>query len=183
MAGNVLEYCAGWKAFGYMPEWPLRGGSWFIRGAHCKSFVRGYDPLLPGRPADFGFRVALSENKRAGKSPRKSADMKKGWIGMRPDIAKTYIRHFFHRVYQGVAIGEVIVGSPADRAGLKTGEVIFAWNERRVYTICQLRRFIEETPPGETVSLIVACYGENGKRWTGRQVLLKVGSRPETKNR
>jgi formylglycine-generating enzyme required for sulfatase activity len=183
MAGNVLEYCEGWKAFGLVPEWPLRGGAWSFRGRNCKSFFRGYYSSLPGRPADFGFRVALSEKKRAGKTQRKSTDLKKGWIGIRPDAAKTYIRHFFHRVYQGVAIGEVIVGGPADRADLKAGEVIFTWNERRVYTICQLRRYIEETPPGKTVSLIVARYGQNGKRWVGRHVLLRAGARSEKKNR
>jgi S1-C subfamily serine protease len=56
---------------------------------------------------------------------------------------------------RGVYIEEVEKDSPAEKAGLKTGDVITEYNGEHVAGVVQFRRLVRETPPGHTVSISV----------------------------
>jgi serine protease Do len=76
----------------------------------------------------------------------------------------------------GEPVGAVIVqvekGSPADRAGLKVGDVILSYNERKLDDPNELPRLVAATKPGEKAKLEV---WRNGKR---EQVAVTVGEFP-----
>lgn len=59
----------------------------------------------------------------------------------------------------GVEITRVDEDSPAEQAGLKTGDVILAYNGQRVEGADQFIRLVHETPPGRTVKLTVVRGG------------------------
>ena len=73
----------------------------------------------------------------------------------------------------GVSIGEVTPGSPAEEAGLRAGEVITKVNDRAVTEPVELLATIRSYAPGETVTVTVA----------GRQVQVTLGSQPATAGR
>lgn len=59
----------------------------------------------------------------------------------------------------GVEITTVEPDSPADKAGLKPGDVVLEYNGQRVEGTQQFVRFVRETPPGRTVRLTVFRNG------------------------
>lgn len=59
----------------------------------------------------------------------------------------------------GVEITTVEPDSPAEKAGLKPGDVVLEYNGQRVEGTQQFVRFVRETPPGRTVRLMVFRNG------------------------
>jgi serine protease Do len=59
----------------------------------------------------------------------------------------------------GVEITRVEEGSPAEKAGLKPGDVVLEYNGQRVEGMEQFGRMVRETPPGREVKLVVSRNG------------------------
>lgn len=59
----------------------------------------------------------------------------------------------------GVEITTVEPDSPADKAGLKPGDVVLEYNGQRVEGTAQFVRFVRETPPGRAARLTVFRNG------------------------
>jgi S1-C subfamily serine protease len=53
----------------------------------------------------------------------------------------------------GVKIDEVNGGSPAEKAGLKAGDVVVDYDGERVRSARQFTRLVQETPDGRTVTI------------------------------
>ena len=71
----------------------------------------------------------------------------------------------------GVEVTRVDPDSPAEKAGLKTGDAVLQYNGQRVEGIEQFSRLVRETPPGRDVKLDII---RNGAPQT---VTVKVGMR------
>lgn len=54
---------------------------------------------------------------------------------------------------EGVLINEVIANSPADKAGIKEGDVIIEFGSKKVTDVQSFRLLVASTPPGQTVRL------------------------------
>ena len=59
----------------------------------------------------------------------------------------------------GVEITRVEEGSPAEKAGLKSGDVVLEYNGQRVEGMEQFGRLVRETPPGREARLLVSRAG------------------------
>lgn len=59
----------------------------------------------------------------------------------------------------GVEITRVEEGSPAEKAGLKPGDVVLEYNGERVEGMEQFGRLVRETPPGRDVKILVSRNG------------------------
>jgi len=71
----------------------------------------------------------------------------------------------------GVEITRVEDNSPAEKAGVKTGDVVLEYNGQRVEGMEQFGRMVRETPPGREVKLTI---GRNG---TTQTLVAVLGSR------
>ncbi len=60
---------------------------------------------------------------------------------------------------RGVEITRVEPDSPADKAGLKQGDVVLEYNGQRVEGTEQFVRLVRETPPGRKVTLLISRNG------------------------
>ena len=56
---------------------------------------------------------------------------------------------------RGVYLSDVEKDSPAEKAGLKSGDVITEFNGEKVESVAQFRRLVRETPSGRTISITV----------------------------
>ncbi len=61
----------------------------------------------------------------------------------------------------GVEITRVEEGSPAEKAGLKAGDVVLEYNGQRVEGMEQFGRLVRETPAGREAKLLVSRGGAN----------------------
>ena len=68
-----------------------------------------------------------------------------GWLGVSIEDQKD----------GGAIVRSIELNSPADRAGVKPGDVIVEYNKENVLGVVQLTRLIRETPVGRTVEMKV----------------------------
>ncbi len=61
---------------------------------------------------------------------------------------------------RGVEITRVEPDGPADRAGVKKGDVVIEYNNQRVEGTEQFVRMVRETPPGRQVKFVVSRQGQ-----------------------
>lgn len=59
----------------------------------------------------------------------------------------------------GVELTRVEEDSPAEKAGLKAGDVVLEYNGQRVEGVRQFQRFVQETPPERQVKLLISRNG------------------------
>ena len=72
----------------------------------------------------------------------------------------------------GVEITRVDDGSPAEKAGLKAGDVVLQYNSQKVEGIEQFSRMVRETPAGRAVRIDISRNG------AAQNLMVTVGSRP-----
>lgn len=85
--------------------------------------------------------------------------VKRPWIG----VGITTITESISKYYNlpvGVYIGQVYYGSPAEKSGLKPGDVIVKIDEVKVKTVEDLSEIIESHKPGDTIRLTIYRSGK-----------------------
>ena len=85
-----------------------------------------------------------------------------GWLGVTPeDISADRAKELKLSGARGVYVSEVEKDSPAEKAGLKSGDVITEFNGQHVEGVTQFRRLVRETPPGHSVAMVVTRDGKS----------------------
>jgi len=102
-----------------------------------------------------------------------------GWLGVRiRDLSEQEMNEISQkhglREGFGALIVEVIKETPADAAGLKTGDLVVAFKNRPVVDTRTLQRYVAAAGAGETVTLTV-LRREQGRR----PVQVRLGPMPE----
>jgi serine protease Do len=81
-------------------------------------------------------------------------------LGVRlSDVTAEKMKDFKLSGEDGAVVNEVEEDSPAARAGLKQNDVILQFDGERVRSTAQLRRMVQETPPGRTVAVKISRDG------------------------
>src|SRR5690348_13252096 len=65
------------------------------------------------------------------------------------------------REERGAIVMKVVTGSPAEKSGLKENDVIVSFNGRRVDSVRELQRLLNETPPDRAVQIEVVRGGSH----------------------
>jgi serine protease Do len=97
----------------------------------------------------------------------------RGYVGVtlqdfNPELAEQFVL----KDRKGALVSEVMPGSPADKAGLKSGDVLQKFDGKPVTDARHLKLAVATIPPGEKVSAQVLREGK------AVDVDLKIGSRP-----
>jgi serine protease Do len=84
----------------------------------------------------------------------------RGYLGVRPqDVDPLLAKEFNLKNDQGALVAEVEPNTPADKAGIKTGDVILEYNGHKVADARHLRLEVAETAPGDNVPVEVLRDG------------------------
>lgn len=101
-----------------------------------------------------GFAIPSAMVKTVMDNLIKHGKVVRGWLGVSiqqitPELAK----QFNLKEQKGVLVGDVTEDSPAERAGIKRGDVIIGYNGKDVEDPANLRNMVANTPPGKEVVL------------------------------
>lgn len=112
-----------------------------------------------GGSVGIGFAIPINKAKRLLQSLVKYGEIKWPWIGiymqrLTPELAEKFA------VEEGVLVADVIPNSPAEKAGIKPGDVIQEVNEEPVETPLDLKEAILKTEIGEKISLVLVREGK-----------------------
>jgi len=133
--------------------------------------VIGINTAIVRNAQGLGFAVPINIAKKVMNDLLKYGKVIRGWLGVyiedvSPELAQKFgVKH-------GVLVTKVMPGSPAEKGGLKSGDIIVEFNGEPVKNVTDLQLKVINTPPGERVKVTVI---RNGKR---KILTVKIGQMP-----
>jgi len=139
---------------------------------NIKGEVIGINTAIVAEGQGLGFAIPINLAKWVADQLMAKGRVVRGWLGVviqeiTPEIAETI------GVKEGILVSQVAPGSPAEKAGLKVGDIIVAIDGEKVREVRELQFRIMKTPPGTEVTLTIL---RGGKEQT---IKAKVGEMPE----
>jgi serine protease Do len=107
-----------------------------------------------------GFAIPVDIAKAVVDDLRRYGQVRRGWLGLSvvdltPDVARTFGRPS----YSGVVVSEVVTDSPAQRAGLRAGDIILEVDRTPVQRAQALRWKVAQTGPGSPLRVRINRAG------------------------
>jgi serine protease Do len=139
---------------------------------NIKGEVIGINTAIVAEGQGLGFAIPINLAKWVADQLMAKGRVVRGWLGViiqeiTPEIAEAI------GVKEGVLVAQIAPGSPAQKAGLKVGDIIVAVDGEKVREVRDLQFKIMKTPPGTEVTLTII---RGGKEQT---VKARVGEMPE----
>jgi serine protease Do len=108
-----------------------------------------------------GFAIPVNLVKNLVPELETKGTVTRGWLGVSvqpvtPDLA----RSFGLDKERGALVGDVVAQSPADKAGIKRGDVIVSYDGKKIDESITLPSLVAATPAGKTVSVEVMRDGK-----------------------
>lgn len=101
-----------------------------------------------------GFAIPINMARNVMESLITKGKVIRGWLGVSiQNLSEELSKSFSHSGTEGALVGQVQSGSPAERAGLKQGDIITSFKGQSVKNINQLRNVVAGTTPGERVEI------------------------------
>jgi hypothetical protein len=118
----------------------------------------------PEGKAKPGVTVISPPNLPIGVPPDWSTKLKRGFLGVRLIPVSEGLGSYFN-VDGGVLVAEVVSESPAEKAGLRAGDVLLAVAEKKVSDPSEVGQEIRHRGKGDRVSLDIVRAGRNLTLW------------------
>ena len=126
-----------------------------------------------GGSLGIGFAIPVSTVKSVMDSIIKTGQVVRGWIGVEPqDITPELAESFGLTTKTGTIIAGILKNGPADRAGMKPGDILVAINGAPVNDTTAMLNLIAQLPPGERAEMKVLRKGREAT------LSVVVGKRP-----
>jgi serine protease Do len=101
-----------------------------------------------------GFAVPSSMAKQVMDSLIKYKKVVRGWLGVSiQEVTSDLAEEFGVKDLKGALVSGVMKGSPAEKAGLRQGDVVLAFNGKEVEDTGHLRNMVSQTPVGTKVKV------------------------------
>ncbi len=114
-----------------------------------------------GGNVGIGFAIPINIAKTILKDLKEKGSVTRGWLGVMiqkitPELAKS----FSLKVAKGALVGDVIPEGPADKAGIKRGDVIVKFNKEDIDEMETLPKIVARTSPDSQVPVEVIRDGK-----------------------
>ncbi|OYO31779.1 Do family serine endopeptidase [Janthinobacterium sp. PC23-8] len=130
-----------------------------------------------GGSVGIGFAIPVSTTKTVMEAIIKNGHVVRGWIGVETqDITKELADSFGLQRSTGAIIAGVVRGGPADKAGIKPGDILLSVDGKPVGDTTEMLNLIAQLPPGEKATMTVL----RKSREAALEVV--VGKRPIARN-
>jgi serine protease DegQ len=127
-----------------------------------------------GGSLGIGFAIPASSAKMVLESIIANGSVVRGYIGVEPqDITPDLAESFGLTTRSGAIIAGVVKGDPADKAGIKPGDILTAINGKPVADVNDMLNTIAQLAPGSTVQMTLLRKTEETK------VDVEIGKRPK----
>jgi len=126
-----------------------------------------------GGSQGIGFAIPVSLAKQVMEQIIREGSVTRGWVGIEvQDLSPELMESFGLKTGEGALIAGVLKNGPADRAGVKPGDVLVAVNGKPVSDSSSLLNLIAVLKPGDTARLSVA------RKNSSMEFEVKVARRP-----
>ena len=109
-----------------------------------------------GGSVGIGFAIPVSTTKTVMEAIIKNGHVVRGWIGVETqDITQELADSFGLQRSTGAIIAGVVRGGPADKAGIKPGDILLNVDGKPVGDTTEMLNLIAQLPPGEKAKMTV----------------------------
>ncbi len=127
-----------------------------------------------GGNVGIGFSIPANMAKRIYTELAAKGKVTRGWLGvsiqpLTPDLAKS----FGLKEAKGVLISDVVQDSPAEKAGIASGDIIIEFERKKVESPQELQKIVAAASPGKAVPLKV--WRDRGEK----MLEIKIGEAPD----
>jgi len=112
--------------------------------------------IAPGSSGSIGIGFAIPSNPASKVIDQliKYGETKRGWLGVRiQEVTKEIADVEKLKKPEGALVASVSEGSPAEKAGIKAGDIILEFDEKRIDTMRTLPKLVAQTEVGKKVIL------------------------------
>jgi len=121
---------------------------------NVKGEVIGVNTAIIAGSEGIGFAVPINQVKWVMNEILKYGKVRRSRLGIViQDLSPDLVKYF--GISNGVIISQILKGSPAQRAGLKPGDIILAVNGKPVKSSVDAVRYITQNPPGTELVLTI----------------------------
>ena len=129
-----------------------------------------------GGSMGIGFAIPVSTAKEVMESIIQNGSVIRGWIGVEPMNITSEMADTLKIKKEGVLINGTLRGGPADKAGVKPGDVLKSIDGQAIRDITQLLNKISAIQPGNKVKATVS------RKEKEIELEIQVGKRPKPKS-
>lgn len=123
--------------------------------------VVGINTAIIANGQGIGFAIPVNLAKGIIEQLKNGGAVRRGWLGVGiQDISPELVEYYGLKDTKGVLVTHVYEGDPADKGGIKTGDIITAINEKAVSSSRELSRIIAETGTGKRIAISLIRNGE-----------------------
>jgi serine protease Do len=118
--------------------------------------VIGINTAIVAGGRGIGFAIPVNMAKQIIPQLRDEGRVIRGWLGVTVQALNRELADSFGRKStEGALVNEVVAGSPAEKAGLRRGDIILLYNGQRIVGLNDLPRLVAATPVGRTVMVVI----------------------------
>jgi serine protease DegQ len=129
-----------------------------------------------GGSMGIGFAIPVTTVKNVMEAIIKNGQVVRGWIGVEPqDITPELANSFGLAKTSGTIIAGVLKGGPADKAGIKPGDILISVDEKSVTDTTSMLNLVAQLTPGEKTKLTILRKSRES------MIEVTVGKRPRMK--
>src|SRR6266540_2978991 len=133
------------------------GGPLFNSGGE----VIGINAAIVAGGQGIGFAIPINMAKSIVTQLRETGKVTRGWLGVAiqavtPELAQS----FGLSSEKGALVSEVAKDGPADKAGMKSGDIILEFDGKSINEMNELPRLVAGTPVGKKVSVKIIREGK-----------------------
>tara|TARA_B100000963_G_C22611701_1_gene665200 strand:+ start:45 stop:1451 length:1407 start_codon:yes stop_codon:yes gene_type:complete len=123
--------------------------------------------IAPGQSGSIGIGFAIPSNaaSKVIDQLEKFGETRRGWLGVRiQEVTKEIAEAVELKKAEGALVASVGEKSPADKAGVKAGDIILKFDERKIDTMRTLPKVVANTEVGKSVKLEI---------WRDKKLIIK----------
>jgi serine protease DegQ len=129
-----------------------------------------------GGSLGIGFAIPVTTVKTVMESIIKNGQVVRGWIGVEPqDITPELAQSFGLEKTSGTIIAGVLKGGPAEKAGIKPGDILLSVADKPVSDTVSMLNLVAQLKPGEQVKMSILRKSREAT------VEVIIGKRPRMK--
>jgi serine protease Do len=129
---------------------------------NLKGEVIGINTAIFAGGQGIGFAIPINTAKGLISQLKEKGKVTRGWLGVMiqkvtPELAKS----FDLKDEAGALVGDVTPGSPAEKAGIKPGDIIVEFDGKAIKEMNELPRLVAVVPVGKTVEVKILREGKS----------------------
>lgn len=116
--------------------------------------VIGINTAIVAHGQGIGFAIPVNMAKDIYNDLKSKGKVTRGWLGISvQDITEDIAANMGIKEREGALVADVVKGDPAEKAGLKTGDVIIEIDGKKVHDTNELLRIVAGVPVGKSVTV------------------------------